>query len=129
MPKYPSDPSPEPANDAMRDLLRARGFEASPAPAAAVPVPPKTPGAIDLASQGKLVVRRERKGRGGKTVTLVQGLAPRPAEIEALARALRKALGIGSTAEDGEVVLQGDVADRAAAWLQAHGAKKVVRGT
>ncbi len=84
--------------------------------------------AIDLARVGKIVVRREKKGRGGKTVTLVSGLAMPASEMERIARALRKALGCGSTVEAAEIVLQGDSRQRAYDWLQAHGAAKIVLG-
>jgi len=118
-------------NAALADLLKAKGFEAS---ADAPKTPPVTtnapkPGEINLAKCGKLVVRRERKGRSGKTVTLVSGIERAPAQIEEIARALRKSLGCGSTAEGKTIVLQGDIVDRAQAWLQAHGATTVVQGT
>jgi len=74
------------------------------------------------------VLRRERKGRGGKTVTLLSGLALPPARLDALARALRTALGCGARVDGATIVLQGDLAPRAEAWLRAHGAQQVVRG-
>jgi translation initiation factor 1 len=111
-----------PADTRLAELLAARGYEntAEPAPAATDP--------LDLSTQAKLVVRRERKGRGGKTVTLVSGLALSAPRLEALARAMRKGLGCGSTVEDDTIVLQGDIVPRAQEWLAKHGAKKIVLG-
>ena len=121
-PMPPDDRTPD---RALAAQLRARGYAASPeAPAAKAKADP-----LDLSACGKLVVRRERKGRGGKTVTLVSGLARPPAQLDEIARALRKGLGCGSTVEDGVIVLQGDIVPRVEAWLQAHGAGKIVRGS
>lgn len=111
----------------LGDLLRQRGVAVNePATPAAAAAPAVRDG-FDFTSARALVVRRERKGHGGKTVTVVDGLALSPA-AEALARAMRKALGCGSWVDAGRVVLQGDRADAAAAWLARHGARKVTRG-
>lgn len=114
----------------LGDLLRARGVSVQDAAAAPPPAAPRAtgPGAVDLGRAGKLIVRRERKGHGGKTVTVVDGLALPAAQVEAVARAMRKALGCGSWVEAGRVVLQGDRPDAAAAWLARQGAKQVTRG-
>lgn len=121
------------AGEALRatlgDLLRQRGVAVNEpaAPSAAAPAPAVRDG-FDFTSARALVVRRERKGHGGKTVTVVDGLALSPAAAEALARAMRKALGCGSWVDAGRVVLQGDRAAAAAAWLARHGARQVTRG-
>ncbi|WP_029166231.1 translation initiation factor [Aminiphilus circumscriptus] len=83
-------------------------------------------GFSDLSTLPRVVLRRERKGRGGKTVTVVEGV-PVPL-AEGLACALRKGLGCGSRVEEGVVVLQGDQVERSAAWFTARGVKKVIRG-
>ena len=129
MAKKPVPADPAPALGSLGDLLRDRGVSVA-APSAAPAPPPQTPapGGLDLSRAGKLIVRRERKGHGGKTVTVVDGLAGSPAALDALARALRKALGCGSWVEDGRVVLQGDRPDAAAAWLTRNGARQVTRG-
>lgn len=76
---------------------------------------------------GKVVVRRQTKGRGGKTVTRVTGVTA--AELDALAAEMKRALGCGAKVEDGDVLLLGDVADRAVAWLESAGARRVIRGS
>jgi translation initiation factor 1 len=77
----------------------------------------------------KLVVAKSRKGRGGKTVTAIRGLTGTADQLEELARELKKALGVGASVEDGEVLVQGEQEKRVAAWLEAKGAKRVVIGT
>jgi translation initiation factor 1 len=138
----------------LGDLLRAKGLappeppaepprtetakpERTPAPKSTTPPPPRSePVASSKVPAGplnpcpKVVVRRERKGHGGKTVTRVEGLAPLGAAgVEDVARRLKKALGCGATVEGDDVLVQGDQADRVADWLGREGARKVVRGT
>ena len=111
----------------LGDLLREKGFTASPTPA----TPPQTPpgkNTLDLSGCGKITLRRERKGRGGKTVTIVSGLNLPAPRLELLARELRKGLGCGSGIENGTVVLQGDIAPRALEWLRKHGEKQITIG-
>ncbi len=112
------------------DLLKARGLapaaDAPPQAAPHVPVPATATDPLDLAKAGKLVVRRENKGRGGKTVTLVTGLPE--AHLEAFAKALKTAMGCGAVVEETSVLLQGDQTSRVMPWLTARGARQVVRG-
>ncbi len=84
---------------------------------------------LDLSSCGKLVVRAERKGRKGKTVTVILGLGGQPEQLEMLAKTMRRALGCGGGVEDGDqLVLQGELLDRTQAWLEKNGATNVVLG-
>lgn len=87
------------------------------------------PVAVDRRFVNKLVVAKSRKGRGGKTVTAIRGVVGTADQLEELARELKKALGVGASVEDGEVLVQGEQEKRVAAWLEAHGAKRVVIGT
>jgi translation initiation factor 1 len=73
------------------------------------------------AGDGIVRVSRESKGRGGKTVTLVRGLALDDAALTALGKRLRSACGTGGTVKDGVVEVQGDHAERVVALLQAEG--------
>lgn len=70
---------------------------------------------------GRVRVSREKAGRGGKTVTVVRGLALNADDLAALGRRLRSACGTGGTVRDGTLELQGDHAERVTAWLQAEG--------
>lgn len=129
-PKSRLDPTTPAAATSLADLLRQRGVAVGQAPAAASAsvVEPATTGALDVSQCRKLVVCRERKGHGGKTVTVIDGLELAPARLETLARALRIALGCGSRVDGGRVVVQGDLAAAVEAWLRRHGARRVVVG-
>jgi translation initiation factor 1 len=75
----------------------------------------------------KVVVRHERKGHGGKTVTVVSGVAV--AARGDVCSALKKSLGCGARIDGDDVILQGELVDRVVAFLQARGARKIVRGS
>ena len=125
-------PDPTRTSASLGDLLKAKGLAPASTPTAAPP-PPAPPAApppdgIDLSGCGKIVLRRERKGRGGKTATVIEGLGLRPTPLDAALRAMRKALGCGGNLEGDRVVLHGDLPERADAWLRTHGAKKTVIG-
>jgi translation initiation factor 1 len=70
---------------------------------------------------GIVRVSRETKGRGGKAVTVVRGLALDAAGLAALGKRLRSACGAGGTVKDGVLEVQGDHAERVIAWLQQDG--------
>ena len=72
-------------------------------------------------SAGPVRVRREKKGRKGKTVTLVEGIPLGAAELAALAKRLKKRCGSGGTARDGVIEIQGDHCDAVAAELEGRG--------
>lgn len=115
----------------LAEALARRGLAVSPPaaePSAPPPPAPRSAGDFAFDRAGKLVLRREKKGRGGKTVTVIAGLGWRPRQLEELARALRKAFGCGSSVEGDTVVLQGDMTERAQRWLQERGARQVVVG-
>lgn len=66
-------------------------------------------------------LRLEKKGRAGKTVTLIEGLPKNAAFVDALAQELKRTCGTGGTARDGSVELQGDHREKAASHLAAKG--------
>jgi len=76
----------------------------------------------------RVTVRRERAGRGGKTVTLAEGPGLDGRDLEELAREAARAHGVGARVEGGALVLQGDQSERLAAWLAARGFARVERG-
>jgi translation initiation factor 1 len=57
---------------------------------------------------GVVRVSRQTKGRGGKVVTVVKGLALNADALAALGKALRTACGSGGTVKDGVIEVQGD---------------------
>ncbi len=60
----------------------------------------------------RLVVRLDRSGRAGKTVTLVTGYVGKTDDLENLAKVLKTKLGTGGSVKDGEILIQGDVRDK-----------------
>jgi translation initiation factor 1 len=84
---------------------------------------------VDARFAGKLVVAFTRKGRGGKTVTTVQGVRASASELDTLAKELRHALGCGASVDEATIVVQGDQVQRVKAFLEGKGASKVVIGT
>lgn len=75
------------------------------------------------AGDGTVRVSRQTKGRGGKTVTLIEGVALDEVALAALAKQLKAACGVGGTAKAGTIELQGDHRDRALEFLQRAGLK------
>jgi len=76
--------------------------------------------------QQDLIIRLERKDRGGKTVTLVENFTGTTADCEALGKILKSKCGTGGSVKDGEILVQGDVRKRVAEILRGLGYK--VRG-
>ncbi len=80
-------------------------------------------------NSGRVDVRRETGGRGGKTVTVVDGFVgiglP---EKEQLAKKMRAACGCGGTVKDGAIEIQGDQREKIAEILAAAGFRPVMAG-
>jgi translation initiation factor 1 len=72
-------------------------------------------------AQQEAHIRREKKGRGGKTVTVVYNLRLAPDDLKALGKQLRQACGTGGTVKDGTIEIQGDHRERVAEALQQAG--------
>ncbi len=71
---------------------------------------------------GQLRVLLDRKGRAGKTVTVICGFeAGCGTAVAQLAQELRRELGTGGTAHDDAVELQGDQREKVTAWLRHRG--------
>ncbi len=77
------------------------------------------------ASQLKILL--DRKGRKGKSATIIEGFNESDEEVAELARMLRQAIGTGGSSRGGEILLQGDRREQAASLLRQKGYKvKVV---
>ena len=69
----------------------------------------------------RLTVRIDRRQRAGKQVTLVDGFVGRADDLAALAKTLKTKCGVGGTAKDGQITIQGDLRDKLVALLTGMG--------
>lgn len=70
---------------------------------------------------GKLIISFERKGRAGKSVTIVSGFTLPNDEVERIASILKSKLGTGGSARGGEILIQGDRREDVRRHLQQMG--------
>ena len=95
-----------------------------------VPAGPKPPPKENLGKGARIEVRREKAGRGGKTVTTLRGLPPHllRAEGREPLRDLKRSLGTGGVILKDRWELQGDRRDAVVEWLAAKGFRPVRAG-
>lgn len=74
-------------------------------------------------SDGIVRIMRDRKQRGGKTVTVVTGVPATAEQLAGLAQQLKKLCGSGGTVKDGNIEIQGDHCDKIQEKLIALGYK------
>lgn len=75
-----------------------------------------------------LIVAIERKNRGGKTVTLVKGFVGSDDDLAELGKKIKTKCGVGGSAKDGEIIIQGEFKIRIADLLKEWGYKVKVSG-
>ncbi len=84
-------------------------LQASAEEAADTPVTDSDPLTHAINSQrGRLVIEMERKGRGGKTATIISGFTTDDDAVGLVAAHLKKSLGTGGSSRGGEILIQGD---------------------
>ena len=71
--------------------------------------------------QQRLRVSVEKHHRGGKTATLVRGFVGTDDDLKALAKLLKTKCGVGGTAKDNEILIQGDVKSKVTELLIKEG--------
>ena len=71
--------------------------------------------------QQKLRVAMEKKGRGGKTVTLIRGFIGSEADLKDLGKLVKTKCGVGGSVKEGEIIIQGDFKQRVIDLLKAEG--------
>ena len=84
----------------------------TPAPEEAETLPP---------GKQRLIVTIDRRNRGGKQVTLVTGFVGTQDDLKELGKTLKTRCGVGGTAKDGEITIQGDLRDKVVALLREMG--------
>ncbi|MBQ8062165.1 MAG: translation initiation factor [Bacteroidales bacterium] len=72
-------------------------------------------------SRQRLIVSIDRRNRGGKQVTLVSGFVGTEEDLASLGRTLKVKCGVGGSAKDGQITIQGDFRDRVTALLKEMG--------
>src|SRR4051794_37319953 len=87
------------------------------------------PDAQRAAGGGRVKVRRETSGRRGKTVTTVSNVPVDDAALRELAGRLKKRCGVGGSAKDGVIELQGDQRDAVVEVLRGEGFDVVLAGS
>ncbi len=76
---------------------------------------------VKAAAKCKLTIAIEKKGRGGKTATIISGFTESHDEIAALAARLKSKLGTGGSARGGEILIQGDRREQVREFLTKAG--------
>jgi translation initiation factor 1 len=87
------------------------------------PTPAASP--VNVPRDGFVRLLRDRKGRGGKTVTLVAGV---PGPLDGLASDLKRLCGTGGTVRGDVIEIQGDVRERVKAELERRGYRVKIAG-
>ncbi len=73
--------------------------------------------------QQDLRVFIEKKHRGGKTANIIKGFVGKQEDMDVLCKFLKTKLGVGGSAKDGEILIQGDFRDKIVEMLIAKGYK------
>jgi translation initiation factor 1 len=110
---------------ALDEVEALKNLTPAPEPKKTAPTPKVTTEIAPPKSRGRLILRREKKDRGGKVVVVIFGFAELPGAnavmIADLARQLKGKLGCGGSFDRHEIVLQGDRCAEVCAALENMG--------
>ncbi len=90
--------------------------------------PPRAQSKAATPNDGFVRIRRDKKGRGGKTVTIVSGLPGTVADLDALLRVLKQGCAAGGAREGAELEIQGDHRERLREKLESLGHRVKLAG-
>ncbi len=86
---------------------------------------PEKQAKIERAAKRSMLIEAHfsKKGRGGKTATVLKGFRMTENELKALAKRLKSQLGTGGSVKNGEIIIQGDNRDKVVRLLESEGFK------
>jgi translation initiation factor 1 len=87
---------------------------------------PKT--RLETKQDGIIRIRREVKGRKGKTVTVIYGFQFDQSNLKAIAKQLKQQCGTGGSVKDDMIIIQGDHREKLIKLLKVHGHKVKLSG-
>ncbi|MGG5578231.1 translation initiation factor [Myroides sp. C15-4] len=74
-------------------------------------------------SEQRLEAHLDKKNRGGKIATIIKGFEGNEDDLKALAKDLKTLCGVGGSAKDSEIIIQGNFRDKIMEYLQKKGYK------